>query len=458
MSVNYCLLLRPVSGRMIHSELSATQPTESPIVDPVPDSGTTTMPPTVSPATESPTTAPATKSPTLAPASDPPITSPSTASPTIAPVVRTTASPTDPSGNFADTPTTATFVVSWLVSILSPGGLVGNAIPQVTFTCGPGGTAGLVQTSDTDNVFCEPGTTASQLVCDSTSLVLGYRDRLGGNGNLVNATMACTGSTEAALYPTVELTSSPLTARVVGQFSDENIVLARSETHLIVHRVCGSELEFWTSCTPSDFVGGFCLSNGGCNAVCFGVGCVETCEFTAPDIIHRTPAFSATGDLECLAPTVENGGRCFADAMCQSGICANNVCLADQLADTAECTTSLHCQSGLCGIFDTNDSTRNTELGCCPSGSRFSTSEGVYCRIAPAGMPCSCSSGRFCRTCISGVCSFGVCLAGRLDSLEVCDGPETCLSGACGFLATGDTDKVCCPSGRTSGVVTPICT
>lgn len=168
------------------------------------------------------------------------------------------------------------------------------------------------------------------------------------------------------------------------------------------------------------------------------------------------PSYNYYG--EHCANTIANGEKCFADELCQSGICINETgteeafCSDERLPDGSLCYQDNHCRNWACGYTSFEVPTANQNKTCC-TGGRYE-----YFHIEPwnnyvnfcAG---SISEGESCDVdksgdvlCETGKCVQGVCASERLSTGESCDYSQDCRSNACGFDSIDDASRrmVCC--------------
>ena len=178
-----------------------------------------------------------------------------------------------------------TFAVYWLFKLWN---VVERTTPTMIATCGVGGSIDLIATSHSD-VTCTK-TFIDTLECTSGDSVFEagtdlFKDENLQNGKGVNATFTCSGSTEAALMAQLELSEQQFQVNVIGNSPDENIVRGSGEPQMRSHQICDDELVGGTEwCSPEAGGRGYCLSFQSCNAVCFGIGCTQSCTLNVPGV------------------------------------------------------------------------------------------------------------------------------------------------------------------------------
>mmetsp|Transcript_1340 Transcript_1340/g.2185 ORF Transcript_1340/g.2185 Transcript_1340/m.2185 type:complete len:1145 (-) Transcript_1340:63-3497(-) len=152
--------------------------------------------------------------------------------------------------------------------------------------------------------------------------------------------------------------------------------------------------------------------------------------------------------------SIPNGQQCFADELCQSGICINEtvtkaVCSDSRLADGETCVSDNHCQNRGCGHSSFPPTNSDTKT-CCPNGRYewlyFDNGEYLQmcARSIPEGQPCDGeqSGDALCKT---GICVQSVCSKTRLPAGDDCDGHYDCQSGRCGFaFEASEPKQICC--------------
>jgi Carbohydrate binding module (family 6) len=195
----------------------------------------------------------------------------------------------------------ATFVVTWLSKLK---GVVNRDRPTVTASCPDDGLIELVQTSS-DDVNCTK-ISPQVLECTSGESVFSDTDLLDLEDG-VNVTFSCSGSSEAALMPSFDIAEQTFQANVVGIYTEENIVTGSSEPQMEAYQVCGDDLVRTDWCSPlADTLFGYCEASASCNAVCYGIGCTDTCSFTVPPLATGVTSVScketSVASIECQVP------------------------------------------------------------------------------------------------------------------------------------------------------------
>ena len=192
-----------------------------------------------------------------------------------------------------------TFAVFWLTKLTN---VIDRTTPALIARCGSEGTIELVATSHSD-VTCTKSS-AEMLECTTGDSVFSSSDLLKSSlskGNGVNATFTCSGPSETAILAQLEIAEQNFEVNVDGIYPDENIVRGFSQPQLRAHQICDDTLGEGTPwCSPeADGLFGYCLSSEFCNAVCFGVGCFDSCSLTVPKV---TTGFDAVSCKSTSAP------------------------------------------------------------------------------------------------------------------------------------------------------------
>lgn len=179
----------------------------------------------------------------------------------------------------------------------------------------------------------------------------------------------------------------------------------------------------------------------------------------------------------CLEGRQNTGQSCERNTHCTSlscvvGVCSNGLGLAN-----ATCDDNSDCANGVCGY-----ATISGTLVCCLSGASeylYSPISKEVCTGQPEGELCA-DEDDLCRSgvCLAGTClaeqqaageacennshcsSFscvgGVCASGIAGPGEPCDDTGDCANGVCGLSSLAERKSICCPSGSSDYLYSPI--
>mmetsp|Transcript_27472 Transcript_27472/g.33652 ORF Transcript_27472/g.33652 Transcript_27472/m.33652 type:complete len:568 (+) Transcript_27472:185-1888(+) len=152
------------------------------------------------------------------------------------------------------------------------------------------------------------------------------------------------------------------------------------------------------------------------------------------------------------------GSICYADVMCASFDCVDEVCAASEISEGStegdddglsvgeECDDDNECQGKLACAKAAGK--RLAPKVCCWNGV-IEIASVIYCADMPTGLPCSdddmCASG----VCVGTTIFNRECRDGILDVEETCENDQHCQNGKCGLAEVAIlAPRICCPSGE----------